>query len=85
MPRLSPDWQGYDDTCIAFLTSLEKKGTAHTYKAYLKHFLKFKQMTGKQILEDKRNSKNYETEIFAFKQYLKTQKTQQGKNFGTTQ
>ena len=83
MPRLTPDWQGYDETCIEFLSSLEKKGTSHTYKAYLKHFLKFSGMTGKQILESKRADKNseWETKIFAFKQYMKTQKTQQSKNF----
>jgi hypothetical protein len=82
MPRLTPDWKGYDKVCIEFLSS-QKKSTQHTYKAFLKHVLKFTGMTGQQILDSKRADKNYEweTKVSTFKQWMKTQKTSQGKNY----
>jgi len=81
MPRKT-DFTGYDNICIEFLTS-QKKSTQHTYKAFLKHVLKFTGMTGQQILDSKRADKNYDWEkkVIAFKQWMKNQKTTQGKNY----
>ena len=81
MPRKT-DFIGYDNVCIEFLTS-QKKGTQRTYKAFLKHILKFTGMTGQQILDSKKADKNYEWEkkVITFKQWMKNQKTPQGKNY----
>ena len=81
MPR-KPDFTGFDNVCIEFLTS-QKKSTQHTYKAFLKHVLKFTGMAGQQILDSKRADKNYDWEkkVIAFKQWMKNQKTSQGKNY----
>jgi|GEM_PF-1643904 len=81
MPRKA-DFTGYDKICIEFLTS-QKKSTQHTYKAFLKHVLTYTGMTGQQILDSKRSDKNFEWEkkVIAFKQWMKNQKTSQGKNY----
>ena len=81
MPRKT-DFTGYDNVCIEFLTS-QKKGTQRTYKAFFKHVLKFTGMTGQQILDSKKADKNYEWEkkVITFKQWMKNQKTPQGKNY----
>lgn len=79
MPRLTPDWKGYDQTIIEFLTS-QNKGTQNTYKSFFKLILQYTGMTGQQILESKKADKNFEWErkVLAFKQWIKTQKTKNG-------
>ena len=78
MPRES-DFTGYDEACIDFLTT-HNTGTKHTYKSLLKLFLNFTGMSGQQILDSKRQDKNFEWEnkIIKFKQWMKTQKNRDG-------
>jgi hypothetical protein len=73
------DFKGHDEPSINYLNSLNT-GTKATYKCYFKLFLNFKNMTSQQILDNKRNNKNNETEtdVLNFKQWMKTQKTKKG-------
>jgi integrase len=76
------NFEGYDNISIEFLNK-QNKSTSHVYKAYFRHFLKFTGKTGQQILDSKKADKNFETEnkVMEFKQWMKTQKTPQGKPY----
>lgn len=92
MPNLNPNWKGYDDTVIAFLTS-QKKGTQATYKSLFKLIMAYPNwndekpnttMTPTEMLTHKRQDKTYswERKTITFKQWVKTQETRNGDHYG---
>jgi hypothetical protein len=55
-----------------FLNAQTKLGTFKTYKTQMKVFLEFKKMTGEEILNEKRNDKDFrvETSILEFRKWI---------------
>jgi integrase len=88
MPNTKPNWEGFDETAITFLTS-QKKGTQATYKSLFKLAMAYPNwddtklgitLTGAQMLANKRADKAYtwERKIIDFKKWIKAQKTRNG-------
>jgi hypothetical protein len=74
MPKViqqTPILVTFDDVINEFLNT-QKHGTKNTYTSYLKLFLDFSKMTGKEILESRKTDKNFEWEkkTLEFKTWL---------------
>jgi len=61
-----------DKAADDFLNSQTKIGTFKTYKTQLKQYLEWTKRTGQELIEAKRNDKNYEVEnsLFAYRKHL---------------
>lgn len=69
-----------------FLDSIVKYSTKSSYKTSMKFYLEWANKTGKELLEIKRNDKDFavENSLFAFKKWiLETKKTMSGKNYSS--
>jgi hypothetical protein len=69
-----------------FLDSIVKYSTKSSYKTSMKFYLEFSGKTGKELLDIKKNDKDFavENSLFAFKKWLlETKKTLSGKNYSS--
>src|SRR5208283_1424215 len=73
-----------DPEVNAFLDSIVKYSTKSSYKTSMKFYLEFSGKTGKELLEIKKNDKEFavENSLFDFKKWiLETKKTMSGNNY----
>jgi integrase len=60
------------DSVIDEFLSQQKKGTALTYKTNLKLYMEYKKLSGQQLLDEKRNDKEYyvEKDVLTFRRWM---------------